>query len=398
MSSLDEVNYEYAKLHLGNVIVLVILFLPGIFGNIQILHFYFFKKPKNSTRVFTLFLAAVDLSTCLIVFPAIMINFSIPMKVTKNFDPLCRLGIYITNVMFSGEAFSLLAIAVDRYQHLCKPFGYQITVKAAKIVCVIIALLAACSAIPVLIIFASTEVSEIHPDAYQCLETKEYRGSLFVKSYYGILLTVGITACSSLIVLYVLIVVRLRQHQANIINRKQSCPIAMGPCQDTEPGGETEQLRGQEIEMAAKGMTNKESEGMSDQSESIQFQTTATSNEEDEVSSENETEILKAFDNNYKGTSHVPLKEKEIKKFNKIKRPIYMFTVVTALYVCSFVLYPLMRWAAQSDAEGMKYPVEIARCFLYLNNVSNSFVYMIFDPVYRQQLKTFYSKIVCRRR
>ncbi|KAH3853217.1 hypothetical protein DPMN_095739 [Dreissena polymorpha] len=398
MSSLDEANYEYAKRLLGNVIVLGIVILPGIFGNIHILHFYFFKKPKSSIRVFTLFLAAVDLITCCICFPLIIINFSIPLKAFKHFDSLCRFGYYLNTVMFTGEATTLLAIAVDRYKHLCKPFGHQITVKAAKIVCIIIALLAVISAIPVPIIYASTERPEIHPDAYRCLISKEYEGSLFTYIYYGIMLTIAISGCSSLSVLYILIVVRLRRHQANINNMKQSCTIAMGPCQDTEPGGETKQLQGQEIKMAAKEMTNRESEGMSDQSESIQVQSTATSNEEDEVSSENETEILKAFDNNYKRTAHVPLKDKEIKKFNKVKRAIYMFTVVTALYVCSYVPFPLIRLAVQLKAEGVYYPAEITRCFLYLNNVSNSFIYMIFDSVYRQELKTFYSKIVCRRR
>ncbi|KAH3853211.1 uncharacterized protein LOC127875203 [Dreissena polymorpha] len=293
-----------------------------------------------------------------------------------------------------SSSYPPLDIAVDRYMHLCKPFGHQITVKAAKIVCVIIILIAAFSTLPVLIIFSSTEVPEIHPDAYQCKESKEYQGSHLVKSYNGIMVTCSIAAFSSLSVLYVLIVVRLRRYQANVNNMKQK-----GPCKDTEPGGETAQLRGQEIEMAAKEMTNRESEGMSDQSESIQVQTTATSNEEDEVSSEHETEIMKACYINYKRISHVaPLKEKEIKNFNKIKRAIYMFTVVTVLYVCSFVPYPLMRLAEQFYAEEVRAPVEITRCLFYLNNVCNSFIYMIFDSVYRQELKTFYSKIMCRRR
>ena len=95
------------------------------------------KKDKSTSTVFILALAATDFFTCLMIIPFnIVVEF---MGKRVYSDSACKVYQFLitSNVPFS--AFIMVAIAIDRYFCICRPWLKSIDIRIAKriIICLL---------------------------------------------------------------------------------------------------------------------------------------------------------------------------------------------------------------------------------------------------------------------
>lgn len=110
--------------------MLSVFSVVGTTGNAFVLYVFSKKKDKNTSTVFILALASIDFVTCVFVIPfTIFVEFM--YKKVDN-DAVCKIyQFFITsNVPFS--AFIMVAIAIDRYLCICRPWVKVINIKVAK--------------------------------------------------------------------------------------------------------------------------------------------------------------------------------------------------------------------------------------------------------------------------
>ncbi|XP_062578675.1 bombesin receptor subtype-3-like [Saccostrea cucullata] len=130
-------HYEFlSKQHseklLPNTIVQMIGAVFGIFGNSLVLWLYGkYIRDKSGSRYFIPALAFVDLVGCVLN----AIHFHLENIMSYNYPGvhLCKTMYFL--ILFTGgfSAILILAIALQRYLLICRPFGRQMTKKLCKI-------------------------------------------------------------------------------------------------------------------------------------------------------------------------------------------------------------------------------------------------------------------------
>ena len=117
--------------------LLTMFSLFGATGNAFVLYVFSRKKDKSTSTVFILALAATDFFTCLLIIPfTIVVEF---MGKRVYSDSACKVYQFLitSNVPFS--AFIMVAIAIDRYFCICRPWLKIIDIRIAKriIICLL---------------------------------------------------------------------------------------------------------------------------------------------------------------------------------------------------------------------------------------------------------------------
>ncbi|XP_052103457.1 alpha-2 adrenergic receptor-like [Mytilus californianus] len=135
-SRLAELNHAQALRNIPIVVYLGLVGITGCIGNSLVFYIYASIYTKLNSRIFLLFLAAIDWSTCVIDIPLEIIT----VLNEYNFQDtlLCkfsRTGNALTTLYAGGV---LLAIAVDRYLKICRPVGFQISNRTAKLLCIVL--------------------------------------------------------------------------------------------------------------------------------------------------------------------------------------------------------------------------------------------------------------------
>ncbi|XP_052763948.1 octopamine receptor Oamb-like [Mya arenaria] len=101
----------------------------GTTGNAFVLYVFSKKKDKNTSTVFILALASIDFVTCILVIPfTIAVEFQFK-KIDS--DLTCKIYMFLitSNVPFSS--FIMVAIALDRYFCICRPWTKFLNTKCA---------------------------------------------------------------------------------------------------------------------------------------------------------------------------------------------------------------------------------------------------------------------------
>jgi cholecystokinin A receptor/hypocretin (orexin) receptor 2 len=120
-------NLEYAA-----VVMLIVFSVIGVSGNALVLYGFSMLKPKMTSTIFILTLAGIDFTSCLVTIPATaameVLQFEVP------YDPLCKAYHFLVTSTIPFSAFVMVAIAVDRYYCICKPFLQIMTKFRAKVI------------------------------------------------------------------------------------------------------------------------------------------------------------------------------------------------------------------------------------------------------------------------
>ena len=120
---------------------LFLLSIGGTAGNALVLFVFRRKKDDHVSTVFIMSLAFVDLVTCVLAVPlTIYLEY---FDFRTSVDALCKFYQFLiaSNIPFS--ALIMVAIAIDRYLCICRPYLRAFTIYRARIVVCLLGLLAA---------------------------------------------------------------------------------------------------------------------------------------------------------------------------------------------------------------------------------------------------------------
>ena len=117
------------------IVYLSLISICGTLGNCLVCHVYKTKYGPSNCRLFVICLSAIDLFSCVLVIP-----FEIAV-VSKEYnftvEVACQISVFLNTWPTLSSGLMLLAIAVDRYRKVCKPFGWQISLRWARYICII---------------------------------------------------------------------------------------------------------------------------------------------------------------------------------------------------------------------------------------------------------------------
>ena len=423
--TLKDLNDEVAEIYYGADILFGILILPGVIGNIHVLQIYILKKPASNTRVYVCFLAIIDLLACGASMPFSIYNCLLPYMFYNDFA--CKLGIFLNGFVTLGSAISLLVITIERYRKICTPFKPQVTIKYAKLSCVLVVIVTCIFNLPIPFLYGSTRIPTVHPDfyGYECFVHYELRATNYPTIYNGGILLLTVSLCTIMIILYTLIGIHLWRQQKKM-NRSKSKKYTST---DNQPSTQTEisSTAVSDSQTSSHHSSNKDSPETPEPLEhgtKPKLDTTTVSKDmrpNEGILNRSSTQIGSASKHSCstsKETGHpttsnnkgskpgqkITRQKSTVRdKLDQAKRTTYMFFLITLFYLFSYIPYPILRLYQVLNIDwylGLSLPGLItfhtALGSLYINNVVNSFIYTVCDRQYRQELKKFYATLFCR--
>ncbi|XP_052764505.1 uncharacterized protein LOC128206220 [Mya arenaria] len=150
----DQMNKEQMEIFIYPFVLVIIYMVVGFIGNSIVIYIFTAKWKLTKTTVFILTLAGVDLMSCLINMPteaAILWN-----PISFDNDIICKISRFTTFIASVSSSFVLVAISIDRYLMVCRPFlGRELDVKYAKKTCFVAVLLGLVTTWPSLIFYGT---------------------------------------------------------------------------------------------------------------------------------------------------------------------------------------------------------------------------------------------------
>ncbi|XP_052700910.1 neuropeptide S receptor-like [Crassostrea angulata] len=155
----EEYYAREVSLNTPALVYTILLLIIGLPGNFVVLYVYTEKWGRSSTRTFILGLAILDLVNCLVTYPMEIALLTRPLLF--DFPVLCKVTRFTTYWCNTASVLILIAIAVDRYQRICRPLSKPMTTRTAKFVIFYAMGVAVVSMWPALVLYGtkSTPVS-----------------------------------------------------------------------------------------------------------------------------------------------------------------------------------------------------------------------------------------------
>ncbi|KAJ8322257.1 hypothetical protein KUTeg_000728 [Tegillarca granosa] len=222
--SLLLIRNDIAKSLSPIVAVLGILILTGGFGNIMVIIYYGIKERTNPSFMFIVAMAICDIMVCFISMPLEIVDvlefYTFPNAIG------CKILRFVNYFASCSSNNFLLAVAVDRYKKLCKPFGHQLSIRTTKIIIAAIFGICLAATLPNFVFYdiVDTNISQFEDVilsssviGHDCKTRDEFR--LFVMIYHGVLALLFLFIAVSLVIIYINVVkeiIKLKKFRKHI--------------------------------------------------------------------------------------------------------------------------------------------------------------------------------------
>lgn len=132
----DAANEEKFEIYIYPFVFTLVYMFVGFIGNFVVIYIFTCQWKLTKTTVFILTLAIVDIFSCMFNMPIEAALLWQPL--TFDHDVLCKVSRYTTFATSAGSSLVLVAIAIDRYLMVCRPFkSRELDVSYAKKSCII---------------------------------------------------------------------------------------------------------------------------------------------------------------------------------------------------------------------------------------------------------------------
>lgn len=361
--SIDTLNRQHFQVMVPVVSFMVLLMVIGALGNITVLIVYTFKKHKPAATMFMIALASVDLFSCLVIHPYVI------LKMTLMFSPingLCRVFEYLIHTNLSIQLCILLSMAIDRFYAVWKPLKFiQSHQRAIWHIAFSVVTGIICSA-PLLFYYGykTMDLDWSQPlcvaTLYTCHYNDQYDGSIHHTAYGAITLLVMLGMLGAITVLYCK-VVRIIFHRYKQI-KPHSQVIAAYHSATTSVGRS-------HINIGPPSFT-----GMSRPSGDASLNT-----KQEESGSYSRQNLL-------------PPSQNSLKQSTRTAKVLF---IVTAIFILSWVPFWTVKLSAIARGEKWGtnvYSITHAFCnhVYFLNNSVNPFIYVISSRQFRNDCRTFW--------
>lgn len=182
---LDELNDSLAKAVLPVTAFIGFESLFGLVGNILILFVYGKRYEQSNFRLFVLFMAMIDLTSCLTTLPGEM--FSQTNWYKYKYSWICKIKSFLNVMTVWASASILVILGFDRYRKICRPLLWQIQPRLAKRACCISIVLSTIAASPALLLWGKQtytyEYFGIHLNVSICEKSDKYADGIYPKLF-----------------------------------------------------------------------------------------------------------------------------------------------------------------------------------------------------------------------
>ena len=150
----ETANDEQFEIFIYPLVFTLVYMVVGFIGNFVVIYIFTCQWKLTKTTVFILTLAIVDIFSCMFNMPIEAVMLWQPLDF--DHDKLCKISRYTTFFASAGSSFVLVAIAIDRYLMVCRPFkSRELGVPYAKKSCIIAVLLGIALTWPSLIFYGT---------------------------------------------------------------------------------------------------------------------------------------------------------------------------------------------------------------------------------------------------
>ncbi|XP_064615310.1 orexin receptor type 2-like [Liolophura sinensis] len=211
---LKEGDKEQALAHASTIALVVACMLVGIVGNVIVCVVYSTKIGKSNTNMFILQLGMFDLFVCVVVMPFMLAVLLKTFTFLSN--TMCKIYFYSTYLSTSASLLVLMAIALDRYNKVCRPLKPGITIRMATHLFWVSLFVGSILSVSVPYVYGlSTQVYKHHGGAVvngtTCGILDSVRGSMLHKTHVYTLFAIFIAGYCFIIMLYILVAMRVRR-------------------------------------------------------------------------------------------------------------------------------------------------------------------------------------------
>ncbi|XP_052766412.1 alpha-2A adrenergic receptor-like [Mya arenaria] len=195
-------NKEKVILLLPVIVYVFVCIVAGIIGNVFVCYIYTHRLRRSPSRIFILFLAMLDLISCIVGAGSELSDLFQPLVFTATWScKILRFGLSFTII---SASFTLICVAFDRYYKVCKPLD-SFPIRKIKNLCIIVAVLSLVLSSPALGLFGlktvNTDVNGI--TGSECSTADDVRGTPLPIAYYVILFTAFVVLLTCFVLLYV---------------------------------------------------------------------------------------------------------------------------------------------------------------------------------------------------
>ncbi|KAL3891644.1 hypothetical protein ACJMK2_003896 [Sinanodonta woodiana] len=226
--TLEEINDAIAITHIGGAVFVGILMLIGFVGNLHVLLVYAFRTKPSNHRIFILCLGVLDMVTCSIGMPFILVDLRYPLMFYAT--AVCKILRFLNYFMCASSAFLLLVIATDRYRKICVPLGKQMSETMAKVSCGIAMAVAFAISWPAPVLYGysieHTNVGNI--TGVRCWTEERFKKTKYQAYFNFLLIFIVFGTFTVLCVLYSMIGAQIVRHKTfrSTVTNSKSLPLS----------------------------------------------------------------------------------------------------------------------------------------------------------------------------
>lgn len=181
-----------------------VLMIAGTIGNALVCYVYYFKFKKTPSNYFVVWLAMLDLLTCILGMPFEIVDLRYPYMF--HFPYLCKAMRFTESLTTISSGFTLIAVAFDRYFKICKPLKRFPNIGAKMMNCASFAA-GLVLALPAIFVFGMKEIHIPHTNhtGFECSVDDDISNSIYPMLYFAIQAGVYVLCVFSLGILYALL-------------------------------------------------------------------------------------------------------------------------------------------------------------------------------------------------
>lgn len=197
---LEQYNNEVLVYKLPAIIYTSIMMVLGLPGNMVVFYIYFRRWRRSTSRMFILFLAALDMVNCATTLPMEIFVMRYYFMLDQPF--LCKISRYSTYVMNCSSAMILLGIATDRFKRICRPYQRTFSERQSKYICIFSIICSMSTTWPALVLYGTRELDLGNVTGYSCLLQNNYDNTPYPMIFFGVMVTTTMMIFAFLAALY----------------------------------------------------------------------------------------------------------------------------------------------------------------------------------------------------
>lgn len=200
----DSLNLKWSRLVVPVEMMMCGFMIVGAIGNGIVLLVYSCRKQKTTAIIFAMFLACIDIFSCLVIHPYVI------YKLFNNYDQTwsiaCKIFEFFVHFNLSLSGLALLLIAIDRFLAICRPIKFLLFRQHVVKALVTITIVAAVISVPLFEFYGASPL-EIHVinstvTGYKCHYRKKYLNSTSLMAFGTFIMSGFIVEIIAMAVLY----------------------------------------------------------------------------------------------------------------------------------------------------------------------------------------------------